>query len=424
MATKYVWSGSGLRERREAAEPPEPRSTGGKKPSRGRFVLLFIFALSVAGGSWFAWQFGMISGSDFPPANEAPIAAEPVVPAAAAEVPEIPFHVALPEEVRGIYWTAATAGSARGDELLAFMAGAGLNAAVIDLKMDDGELAFVPNDESLLPYVQDKPAVADLDALLLKLRDAGVYRIARIAVMRDGAFATVHPELAMKNASGAMWRDNIGSLWVDPAATEVSDYAIALGREAYARGFDEVQFDYVRFASDGAVNSIVYPVYDFNETKQAVMQRFFETVGGAMQGDGIPVSFDLFGMTFHSTDDFNIGQRLLDVYPYADFVSPMVYPSHYPATFEGYGNPAEYPYEIVKLALDEGAKMMQLEVDIPEIESRRHFRPWLQDFDIGAVYDAPKIQAQIQATRDAGASGFIFWNARNVYEEGAYDFTN
>jgi hypothetical protein len=326
------------------------------------------------------------------------------------------LHVPLPQEVRGIYWTAVTAGSDRGrDALLAFMEVEGLNTVVVDLKMDDGELAFEPQDESLKAYAMENPSIADLDAVLAELAEREVYRIARIPVMRDGAFATLHPELALRRAGGALWRDSIGSVWLDPAAPAVTDYTVALAREASARGFDEVQFDYVRFPSDGAVSAIVYPVYNVTRPKEEVMATVFAALGEAMRESDIPLSFDVFGMTLWSTDDFNIGQRLVDAYAFADFVSPMVYPSHYPNGFQGYGNPARFPYEIVNESLEKGVAMLQIELNVSETDARRLFRPWLQAFDIGAVYDAPMLQAQIKAARDAGASGWIFWNARNVY---------
>lgn len=311
-------------------------------------------------------------------------------------------HTPLPEEVRGLYWTAATALSSRADELLAYMKASGLNTVVIDAKYDNGVVAAFPS------------------SLFTTLYDAGIYRIARVAVMRDGAFALAHPEVALRTASGALWQDKVGSLWVDPAAPDVTQEAIALGRALYAAGFDEIQYDYVRFASDGEVRAIVYPIWDGTTSKAEVMQRFFRTVGGALGVDGIPVSFDLFGMTFWSLGDFNIGQRLVDVLPYADWVSPMVYPSHYPDGFKGYENPAEAPYQIVKQSLDEGLRLMHGVYAGSDEALASHFRPWLQDFDIGAVYTSDYIEAQIAAARDTGASGWLLWNARNVYEAADY----
>ncbi len=331
-------------------------------------------------------------------------------------------HTELPDEVRGIYWTAVTAGLELNREyLINFMLEAGLNTVVVDLKLDNGELGFVPNTESLQEFAQDDPVIDDLDAVLGWLGENEIYRIARIPVMRDGAYAILRPDTALRWPGGSMWTDNIGSLWLDPAAEEVWNYNLELAREAYDRGFDEIQFDYVRFATDGALSSIRYPIYDATlETKNDVMARFFEHVGGSLQSEEIPVSFDLFGMTCHSTTGFQIGQRLSDVYPYADFISPMVYPSHYEWNFRGLGNPAEHPYEVITASLTEGTEQLETELLVPAEEADHKFRPWLQDFDIGATYDTYKIQEQIRATREAGASGWIMWNARNVYEEGAY----
>lgn len=330
-------------------------------------------------------------------------------------------HVPSPEEVRGIYWTARTAGIKRADELLEYMGKSGLNTAVIDLKIDNGALGFEPRSNLLKPYAYEKSIIADLDGLLKRLGQRGIYRIARIAVMRDSTFARIHPDLTLKYSGGALWRDNTGAAWIDPAAPEVSDYALTLGREAYSRGFDEVQFDYVRFPSDGALGAIVYPLFDENETtKVAVMQEFWKKVGGTLQAEDIPVSFDLFGMTFWSAYDYHIGQRLADAYLYADYISPMAYPSHYASGVYGYKNPALYPYEIVKDTLDKGVATMASQMEIVPEEARRKFRPWLQDFDLGAVYTAQYIEAQIKAARDAGASGWLLWNARNIYEPAQY----
>lgn len=328
-------------------------------------------------------------------------------------------RVPIPEEVRGIYWTAGTAGGARADELTAYMKRTGLNATVIDLKLDNGALAYIPENETLVPYAVEKPAIADFPSVLKKLGEEGIYRIARVAVMRDTTFASAHPDHAMKTAGGALWRDNTGAGWVDPASPLVREYAKTLAREAYEMGFDEIQFDYVRFASDGALSAIRYSQYDGARPKYEIMRTFFDDMG-TLRDEGIPVSFDVFGMTFWSTSDFNIGQRLEDVYPNADFVSPMVYPSHYPPNFQGFPNPALAPYEIVKRSLDKGAEILETDRFIAQAESRPKFRPWIQDFDIGAVYTSARIEAQIKAARDAGASGWMLWNARNVYEPANY----
>ncbi len=335
--------------------------------------------------------------------------------------PPGPTRISLPDEVRALYWTAQTAGTARADELLEYMTETGVNAVVIDLKMDDGEIAFEPWNEMLKPFAQEHPAIKDLEALLKKLAEKNIYRIARIAVMHDNTLAAVKPEFALRTPNGSVWRDKIGSVWVDPAAPFVAEYALALAQEAYDRGFDEIQYDYIRFPSDGALAALRYPFFGkTTSTKEELLNDFFAKIGDPLREKEIPVSFDLFGMTFVSIYDMDIGQTLPGAYPHADFFSPMTYPSHYPNNFRGYANPALYPYDIVKLTLDEGAAIMQTQFGVAEEETRPAFRPWLQDFDIGAVYTSEMIEEQIRAARDAGASGWILWNARNVYEPAEY----
>jgi len=330
-------------------------------------------------------------------------------------------HVPLPAEVRGFYWTGWTAGSKRVDELLAYAVASHLNTIVIDMKIDDGTLSFKPRDPQLGKYAPKYPAIRDLDALLDRLREKGLYRIARIFIMRDEAFGTLNPDAALRNADGSLWRDKKGTPWLDPAAPQVADYAIELAREAYARGFDEVQFDYLRFPSDGHLSAIKYPVYDGKLPMARVMRELFKKIGGDLRQDNIPVSFDLFGLVCCAVDDLGIGQRLSDAYPFADAVSPMMYPSHYADGFQGFAKPADHPYEVVKQSLDQAlAKLKADDPQIDMVQARKKMRPWIQDFNIGAAYDADKIQAQIKAVRDAGASGWLIWNARNVYTPARY----
>ncbi|KAA0206002.1 hypothetical protein EDM68_03985 [Candidatus Uhrbacteria bacterium] len=351
----------------------------------------------------------MVAESETPPTE--PATTEPADPG--------PVRVALPKEVRGIYWTASTAGDPnKRRELTDYILKRNLNTVVIDLKMDNGAIAFPPADALLKPYAMDTPPIRDVRMLMDELGEKNIYRIARIAIMRDSVFATAHPEIAVQRSGGGLWRDKTGAAWLDPAAPEVSAYAIALGREAIAAGFDEVQYDYVRYPSDGVLSIVRYPI-SRDRDKAEVMRGFFEALN-VLREEGVVVSYDLFGMTFWSSSHFGIGQRLEDAYPFADFISPMVYPSHYPPNFRGYENPALYPYEIVKQSLDKGAEMLEADRFIPQEDSRPKFRPWLQDFDIGAVYTAARIEAQIKAARDAGASGWMLWNARNVYEPAKY----
>lgn len=352
--------------------------------------------------------------------NQEPVEVEwPIASTTKAAIEnELVKHQPLPEEVRGIYLTGMSFGSKRLDQLLAYAHKYNLNTMVIDVKLDNGGLIFEPHNEKIRPYVSDFYTVDDLDGLLEKLKDENIYRIARIFVMRDTVFGELNPTSTLQYKSGGIWRDRAGTPWLDPASPEVTQYAIDVALEAYERGFDEVQFDYVRFPTDGAIYSIKYPVWDEVTPQDEVMRNMYTKISAAMEREGIPYSYDFYGMTCWRSDDFGIGQRLADVYGSSTAISPMLYPSHFPDNFKGYANPANYPYETIKLSLDEAIKI--LKEDYPELDeeaARKWQRPWIQDFDIGAVYDSAKIHAQVKGAREAGASGFLIWNARNVYSE-------
>ncbi|MFH0927904.1 MAG: putative glycoside hydrolase, partial [bacterium] len=176
------------------------------------------------------------------------------------------------------------------------------------------------------------------------------------------------------------------------------------------------QFDYIRFPSDGNMSLVEYAHYDpIKETRSDVMIKFFAYLDQELRQKGIPISADLFGFAYWSRDfDMNIGQRIRDAAPYFTALSPMAYPSHYPAGTLDFKNPADHPYEIVAETLKKGKEIM---AEFPEVKWQS--RPWIQDFDIGADYDAAKIQAQMKAVVDEGGSGWLLWNARNVYTEDA-----
>jgi len=325
-------------------------------------------------------------------------------------------HTPTPEIVRGIYITAGTAAGKGMDKIAVQAKAAGINSLVIDLKDYLGNPAFANSE--LGDLSPKKPYFAPA-ALTEKLHKDNFYLIARIPVFEDTYLAEKNPKLALKTANGALWRDNKGLAWVDPAAREVWNYNLQIAKLAYAAGFDEIQFDYIRFATDGATGKIVFPFYKNTEPKAETIGLFFQFLDRELRQKGVPISADLFGITFWSDYDYNIGQKFLDAMASFDFVSPMVYPSHFPANFEGYKNPAENPYEIIKMSMESGLNLAKKNVtSTPEFikQTLGKFRPWLQAFDIGAIYNEKKIVDQVRGACDAGAtSGWLFWNARNVY---------
>ena len=326
-------------------------------------------------------------------------------------------HFPLPSEVRGVYITASTASSFNNfTALLAKVKAKGANTIVLDVKASGGALAFEPTSSALKAEAPVKILIADLDRLVASVHDNGFYLIARFPVFEDPAFAGKNPTLALHQTGGGLWHDAHGLAWLDPSAQAAWKYTADIAKELYARGFDEVQFDYVRFATDGSTSKIVYPSYDpKRENMRSVIGRFFAYMDNELRGAGIPISVDVFGFTTWHQTDLGIGQWYADALSHFDFVSAMVYPSHYPAGTLHFKNPAEHPYEIVVDSLKKGGEVVtRLSAD-PTHPHLATQRPWIQAFNMGAVYTPAMITAQIKAARDAGSSGFLLWNAANNY---------
>ena len=333
--------------------------------------------------------------------------------------PPLPqIHLAAPAEVRGIYLVSGIAGNEKKYTALAALGKArGVNSLVVDLKNFGGTLAFRPTTESLKAETGKSMALGDLAAFAAKVHGDGFYLIGRIPVFEDPNYADGHPALALKLASGKLWTDRSGLAWLDPAAEGVWKYNADIASEAYAAGFDEIQFDYVRFATDGATSAIVFPVYDKNkETYRQVIGRFFAYLNSTLGAKGIPISADVFGFVTWHQNDLGIGQWYDDAVRTMNYVSPMVYPSHYPTGVLKFKNPADHPYEIISDSLKKGNEVIDAAAagaPAPKIATQR---PWLQAFDMGAKYTPTMIAAEVKAARDNHASGFMFWNASNNYD--------
>jgi len=189
-----------------------------------------------------------------------------------------------------------------------------------------------------------------------------------------------------------------------------------IGEEAYALGFDELNFDYIRFPSDGNMKDISYP-YSLDKNKAETLKEFFVFIDKRFRTKGITISADLFGMTTTNNDDLGIGQILENALIHFDFVAPMVYPSHYPSNFLGYKTPAEKPYEVISYVMSKGIEKAKMASSSP-----LKLRPWLQDFSIGKTkYTSEMIKDQIRATYDVGLNSWMIWNASNVYTVSALE---
>lgn len=318
-----------------------------------------------------------------------------------------------PFYAKGVYITFRTAASQRIDEIIDLIKKTELNAAVIDIKDVTGRIPFDTDNEIINEVGSEKIFIKDMKGLIKKFHNEGIYTIARIAVFEDDYLPRERPDLALKRVGGGLWQDNKGLTWLDPASQEVWDYTLGLAKEAIKNGFDEINLDYIRFPSDGNIGNIIYPFWDYKTPKTEIIRQFFEYFSQRIRALGVPISADLFGLTLTSTNDLNIGQWLEYAAPYFDYICPMVYPSHYPPTFLGFENPAAHPYEVIYDGLTTGNERLAS----VSASKKAKLRPWLQDFDMGANYDARMIQLEKKAVYDAGGFGWVLWNPKNVYTE-------
>ena len=351
------------------------------------------------------------------------------------EVGFVATHVKIPSQVKAIYMTSWVAGSKElRNNLVKIADTTEINSMVIDIKDYTGKISFTVDDPYLKSFNSVERRIPDIKQFIESLHKKGIYVIGRISVFQDPQVVSTHPELAVKRKSdGGIWKDYKGISWLDAGAKDVWKYVVAIGKEAYGFGFDELNFDYIRFPSDGNMKDIAYP-WSSNEKKSEIMRQFFAYINENLKPTGAVLSADLFGMTSTNTDDLNIGQILENALPYFDYVAPMVYPSHYPPQFMGFAKPAEKPYEVVKFSMDVAVRRaiattttvaifgeQPISTTTKPIVYRKEsfdsskIRPWLQDFNLGATYDASMVRKQIQATYDSGLDSWMLWNASNRY---------
>lgn len=323
-----------------------------------------------------------------------------------------------PVYARGIYissWTASE--SKRVDELIDFILRTELNAVVIDIKDSTGRIAYKSEIDQANKWGTREIRIRNIGALLEKFQSRGIYVIARIVVFRDPTLAQIRPDLALKNRQNKkLWEDNSGTYWLDPASEEVWAYNVALAKEALEIGFEEVNFDYVRFPSDGNILNIGYPIWDKKIPRYEVIHQFFQYQAQELKYSGRR-SVDIFGMTMMHADtgyDMNIGQRFVDAIGNFNYISPMLYPSHFGDTFDDLENPAEHPYEVISRSFEK-TRVHIVEPLLQQNKSLPKIRPWIQAFGLSTPYTPEMITLQKKAVVQGGGHGWLLWNAQNKY---------
>jgi hypothetical protein len=281
-----------------------------------------------------------------------------------------------------------------------------LNALQIDLKDEWGQIGFLL-DNDLAKKAQSTRDDIELEALVDLMRFHNVYSICRIVVFKDPKLIKAKPGLAVQDKGGGIWGK---AQWLDPYSKEVWDYNMAVAVAAARAGFNEVQFDYVRFPSDGDTSSCLYPKQDSRKPGQ-VIDDFMAYARERLSPYNVFISADLFGLTASDQGEMNIGQNVGDVAKRIDYISPMEYPSHYNTGEYGIKSPENNPYTIVSKSLADFKKKIS--------GTRASLRPWLQDFSLRVAYTPDMVRAQINATEKAGINQWLLWDPECTYSEQA-----
>jgi len=326
-----------------------------------------------------------------------------------------------PVKVKGIYISGYMAGSEGLQAILDKIQGTEINTVVIDVKNDDGRITFAMEDAPTVNEIgATEKYIKDIDSLMAQLKARGLYTIARVVAFRDPYLAEKKPEWALKNKDGSLHRDNKGLAWVNPYRTEVWDYLVEVGTEASKAGFDEVQFDYIRFSTDSSMKQVVFDEKDTRgRSKTDIITEFIQYAYDKLSSSNIFVSADVFGTIIGSKVDAEaVGQIYNDMACHLDYICPMIYPSHYGDGNFGIDHPDMEPYRTIRAAL----KLSRQDLESAKEAGKRQaiVRPWLQDFTASYLkhhisYGSKEVRAQIQAVYDSGYDEWILWSASNRY---------
>jgi hypothetical protein len=329
----------------------------------------------------------------------APIAAKKAVP---------PKHTGppVPEEIRGVHVTMALA--SLDGKLAEYTRIPGINTIQLDVKDENGEVAFHRLAPPLARRIGSAMRYYDPVKAAKQVHDEGLFLIGRVVCFEDPILSRARPDLAIRTSGGAVWQNDAGLGWTNPYEKRVWDYNLRIAQAAARAGFDEIQFDYVRFPSDGDIESAVFPGRR-NEAMGLTIARFVHYATKRLKPMGVRVSVDVFGLS--ATRDLGIGQSPRRLSKIVDAIYPMVYPSHYGPGEYGLDSPVSVPGRTVGRSLRDFRRQMR--------RGKAELVPWLEDFSFTGTTTLTHVQEQIRAARRWKSGGFLLWNPSGVYTEGA-----
>ena len=307
---------------------------------------------------------------------------------------------ALSANVKALYLPAHCFAERNINEFIHYAKLAGLNAAVLHVKDPHGWIRW-KSDNALALEIGALAANGLVEPALKRLKAQGFWTIAKLDLFVDHRLVTRRPELGIIDiVTAEQWVDKKGLGWANPYNRKVWEYNIALARELVELGFDEIQFDYIRFPSDGDLARIRYPQKPENLSKAQCIGQFLESAYGTLHPLGVTISVDVFGLVAWKTEDFGVGQLIEAIAPHVDVICPMLYPSHFPPGFLGQQKPGDYPLEIMETSLNRIQK-----------RTDKIIRPWIQGF----WYTPGQINAQLNGLADARTASWSVWNPSGNY---------
>ncbi len=333
---------------------------------------------------------------------------------AAGNRSELALDTIPPPKIKGIHVSIAYAADAKlFGSMVDLVNRTELNGMEIDIKDETGYIGY----DSKIPLADqagtDMPSGGmNLGKVMDKCWYNDIYPIGRVVCFQDNVLPKKRTDLAVQVAGGGLWKDPKGFTYLDPYNIENWDYIVDIAKEAGANGYKEIQFDYMRFPSDGNVTTCVFPKYD-GRTKDQVITEFVKYLRDQLKPQGIRLSGDVFGLIASKQGSMGIGQDATTLGTYFDYLCPMVYPSHYNRGEYNISVPENSPHDIVFLSLEDFKKKLE--------GTGCRLRPWLQDFSLKVNYTPDMVRAQIQACYDAGVEEWLLWDPLCTFSEAALE---
>jgi hypothetical protein len=319
---------------------------------------------------------------------------------------QAPAQPEVPAEIRGVHVTMALASiPGKIDEYASML---GINTVELDVKDENGEVGFHTRAPKMAREVGSAMRYYDPKKVATQLHKQGLYLIGRVVCFEDPILSVKRQELAIRTTGGDVWRNHAGLGWTNPYDKRVWDYNLEIAKAAVRAGFDEIQFDYVRFPSDGDIESAVFHGQR-REAMSATIARFAHYATNRLHAMGARVSVDVFGLS--ATRNLGIGQSPRRLSKIVDAIYPMVYPSHYGPGEYGLSSPVAVPGRTVGRSLRDFRRQMR--------RGKAMLVPWLEDFSFTGTTTLSHVQEQIRAARRWKSGGFLLWNPSGIYTTGA-----